>query len=88
MDDTTPSHDPQEGSDGTAPPEQPSPLGPGAVAFLTLGIAGAVALVAGGAIGYLIDRWAGTSPLFTLVGLGFGVVLAVLMTVARVRKYL
>jgi hypothetical protein len=30
----------------------------------------------------------GTSPLFTLLGLAFGVLVAVLMTVARVRKYL
>ena len=85
MDETTPPH---QSGDGPPPPEPPSPLGPGAVAFLTLGVAGAVALVIGGAAGYLIDRWVGTSPLFTLVGLGFGVVLAVLMTIARVRKYL
>ncbi len=64
------------------------PLGPGAVAFLTLGVAWAVALAAGWGIGYLVDRWAGTSPLFSLVGLAFGVVVAVLMTVVRVRKYL
>ncbi len=84
MDETNPPPDPD---DGTAPPDPPS-LGAGAIAFLTLGIAGAAALVAGGAIGYLVDRWAGTSPLFTLLGLAFGVLVAVLMTVARVRKYL
>jgi hypothetical protein len=85
MDETTPPHHPD---DGSAPPEPPSPLGPGALAFLTLGVAGAVALVIGGAAGYLIDRSVGTSPLFTLVGLALGVALAVLMTIARVRKYL
>jgi len=85
VDETTPPHHP---GDGTPPPEPPPPLGPGAVAFLTLGVAGAVALVIGGAAGYLIDRWVGTSPLFTLVGLALGVGLAVLMTIARVRKYL
>jgi F0F1-type ATP synthase assembly protein I len=85
MDETTTPPDPH---DGTVPPEHPASLGAGAIAFLTLGIAGAVALVAGGAIGYFIDRWAGTSPWFTLVGLAFGVVIAVLMTVARVRRYL
>jgi F0F1-type ATP synthase assembly protein I len=84
MDETTPPPDPD---DGPAPPDPPS-LGAGAIAFLTLGIAGAAALVAGGAIGYLVDHWAGTSPLFTLLGLAFGVLVAVLMTVARVRKYL
>ncbi len=63
-------------------------LGPGAVAFLTLGIAAAVSLIAGAGIGYLVDEWAGTSPLFTLIGLGLGLVAAVMMTVTRVRKYL
>ena len=84
MDESTPPNHP----DDRPPPEPPPALGPGAVAFLTLGVAGAVALVIGGAAGYLIDRWVGTSPLFTLVGLALGVGLAVLMTIARVRKYL
>jgi len=85
MDETTPPPDPPEGTD---PSEHPPSLGPGAIEFLTLGIAGAAALVAAGAIGYFVDRWVGTSPLFTLVGLALGVVVAVFMTVARVRKYL
>jgi F0F1-type ATP synthase assembly protein I len=51
-------------------------------------MAWAVALAAGGGLGYLIDQWAGTSPIFTLVGLALGLVLAVLMTIDRVRKYL
>lgn len=63
-------------------------LGPAAFAFLTLGVAWAVALALGWAIGYLVDRWAGTSPWFGLVGLVFGVVVAVMMTIARVRRYL
>jgi Putative F0F1-ATPase subunit Ca2+/Mg2+ transporter len=85
MDETDP---PQDQDEGSPPPEPSPPLGPGAVAFLTLGVAGASALVIGGAGGYLIDRWVGTSPLFTLIGLALGVALAVLMTIARVRKYL
>ncbi len=84
MDETDPLHPPDDGS----PLEPSPPLGPGAVAFLTLGVAAAFALVVGGAGGYLIDRSVGTSPLFTLVGLALGVALAVLMTIARVRKYL
>jgi len=84
MDESTPPNHP----DDRPPPEPPPALGPGAVAFLTLGVAGAVALVIGGGAGYLIDRAVGTSPLFTLVGLALGVALAVLMTIARVRKYL
>ena len=85
MADTTPSPDPEE---GPALPEHVSQVPPGAIEFLTLGIAWAVMVLAGGSIGYLIDGWLGTSPLFILVGLAFGVVSAVLLTVARVRKYL
>jgi F0F1-type ATP synthase assembly protein I len=84
MDDTQP----KEPGDEASSPEPPPPLGPGAVAFLTLGVAWAVALAAGWGIGYLVDQWAGTGPAFTLVGLALGVVLAVLITIDRVRKYL
>ncbi len=84
MDETQPS----EPADGASSGGRPPPLGPGAVAFLTLGVAWAVALAAGWGIGYLLDRWVGTSPLFSLVGLAFGLVIAVLMTIVRVRKYL
>jgi F0F1-type ATP synthase assembly protein I len=84
MDDTPP----KPPGDGSSPGERTPLLGPGAVAFLTLGVAWAVALAVGWGIGYLIDRWAGTGPIFTLVGLFFGVVLAVLITIDRVRKYL
>jgi F0F1-type ATP synthase assembly protein I len=45
-------------------------------------------VVIGGGLGYVIDRGAGTSPLFTLIGLGFGLVTAVVMAVARIREYL
>jgi ATP synthase protein I len=83
MDETQPS----EPAD-PAPTEGQPPLGPGAIAFLTLGVAWAVALAVGWGIGYLLDRWLGTSPALSLVGLAFGLVLAVLMTVVRVRKYL
>jgi F0F1-type ATP synthase assembly protein I len=79
---------PAEPGDQDHPPEPSPPLGPAAVAFLTLGVAWAAALAAGWGIGYLVDRWAGTSPIFMLVGLAFGAVLAVLMTIVRVRKYL
>jgi F0F1-type ATP synthase assembly protein I len=77
---------PDPGSD--SPPKVEPTVSPGAIELLTLGLAGALSLVAGGAIGYLIDDWVGTSPAFTLVGLAFGIVVAVLMTVNRVRRYL
>jgi F0F1-type ATP synthase assembly protein I len=60
----------------------------GAVEFLTLGLTAAGALAVGVVLGLLVDGWLGTSPAFTLVGLVLGIVAAVLMTVARVRKYL
>jgi hypothetical protein len=85
MEESTPPSDPDADS---PPPKAGPPLAPGAIELLTLGMAGALSLVAGGAVGYFIDGWAGTSPAFTLVGLAFGVVVAVLMTIARVRKYL
>lgn len=80
--------DPPEGASHEDALPDPPPLGPAAFAFLTLGVAWAVALAVGWAIGYLVDRWADTSPLFGLVGLFFGLVVAVLMTIARVRRYL
>jgi ATP synthase protein I len=85
MEESTPPPDPKEGPTAS---EQPSPLGAGAVEFLTLGLSIAVLLVAGGGLGYAVDRWLGTSPLFLLIGLALGIVAAVLMTVARIRKYL
>lgn len=61
---------------------------PGAIELLTLGIAVAVVVVGFGGLGYLADDWAGTSPALTLVGLAVGITTAVLLTIARVRKYL
>ena len=61
---------------------------PGAVEFLTLGLTVAVILVGFGALGYLVDRWLGTSPWFTLAGLVLGIAAAVLITVSRVRRFL
>ena len=60
----------------------------GAVEFLTLGLTVAVALVGLAALGYVVDRWLGTSPWFTLVGVVLGIVAAVLITVSRVRRLL
>jgi F0F1-type ATP synthase assembly protein I len=78
MEDHTPVPDPGPG---------PDPIR-GAVEFLTLGLSVAVALVVCTALGYLVDRWLGTSPWFTLVGLVLGIAAAVLLTVSRVRRLL
>ena len=45
-------------------------------------------LVGFAALGYVVDRWLGTSPWFTLAGLVLGIAAAVLMTVSRVRRFL
>ena len=64
------------------------PPWPGAAEFLTLGLTVAVTLVVLAGLGYLVDRWLGTSPWFTLVGLVLGIAAAVLITVSRVRTLL
>ena len=85
MEDPIPPQDrPEESAAGSKPD---SPLGP-AVEFLTLGLSSAVMVAAGAGLGYLVDRWAGTSPVFTLVGLVLGLATAVAMTVVQVRKHL
>jgi putative F0F1-ATPase subunit (Ca2+/Mg2+ transporter) len=48
----------------------------------------AVSVVAGGAIGYGLDAVWHTTPWLTFAGLAFGVVSAVLLAVAQVRKFL
>ena len=53
-----------------------------------VGTACAIAVVAGGGIGYLLDAKLGTLPWLTVGGLAFGVVSAVLIAVKELRKYL
>jgi F0F1-type ATP synthase assembly protein I len=81
MDESTPTSDPND---------RPSPPGDaaGAAEFLTLGLTLAVTILVCAALGYLVDRWLGTSPIFTLIGLVLGIAAAVLTAIARVRKYL
>jgi ATP synthase protein I len=91
MDEPTPPPDQPRGSDSpppSDPPDHPPSVLTGAVELLTLGLAAAVSLALGGGIGYLIDRWAGTSPVFTLLGVALGATAAVLTTITRIRKYL
>jgi ATP synthase protein I len=85
MEDATSPPEPEE---SPTPPERGPALGPGAVEFLTLGLTLAVTVLVGGALGYLVDRWLGTTPAFTLVGLVLGLAAAVYTAVSRVRKYL
>lgn len=52
-----------------------------------VGTACAVSVVAAGGIGYAIDDALGTLPWFTVGGLAFGVLCAVLLVVNQLRKY-
>lgn len=76
---------PPEGTpapDGGGPRRVPS-LGD----LFWVGTACAIAILAGGGIGYAIDDAAGTLPWVTVGGLLFGVVSAVLLAVKEFRKY-
>jgi F0F1-type ATP synthase assembly protein I len=83
-----PPSDPNHHSDEEEEDDSGRLLSPGALAFLMLGLTVALCLVGGAAIGYLIDALAHTAPLFTLIGLAFGVVIAVASTVSTIRRYL
>ena len=53
-----------------------------------IGTACAISVVGAGAIGYGLDAVLGTTPWLTLAGLAFGIVSAVLLVVAQMRKFL
>ena len=55
--------------------------------FFWLGTACAVSVVGAGAIGYGLDGWLGTTPWLTFAGLAFGIVSAILLMVAQVRRF-
>jgi F0F1-type ATP synthase assembly protein I len=61
---------------------------PSAWDLLTLGASNAVVVVAGIGLGWLVDHALGTLPVFILVGLGLGIVAAILITYRRIRPYL
>ena len=56
--------------------------------LLGMGAVVAAELVAGLVLGWLVDRLAGTTPVFLLVGVLLGIVAAVSYTVVEFRKYL
>jgi F0F1-type ATP synthase assembly protein I len=51
--------------------------------FASYALIGAIVLFGGA--GFLIDRWAGTSPWFLLLGLGAGMLIGFLQLLARAR---
>lgn len=69
------------------PPDDDS-SSPGAAEFAGIGLANAVCIFGGGALGWLVDRWLGTLPAFVLLGMVSGIVLGITGTYQRVRKYL
>ncbi len=71
------------GGDGALPGKSQPSLGD----LFWVGTACAISIVAGGGIGYGIDDAAGTVPWFTIGGLLFGVLSAVLIAVNQFRKY-
>lgn len=93
-DDQTSSSHPGEGPEGGRDSEAP-PGGDGGgkpvarlADFFWLGTAVAISVIAGGAIGYALDSWLGTTPWLTFAGLAFGIVAAVAMAVNQLRRFL
>jgi F0F1-type ATP synthase assembly protein I len=62
--------------------------GPGLGDLLSMGVTLATCVAAGFGLGWLVDLWLDTFPAFALVGLGFGVVAAVLYVARMFRTYL
>lgn len=56
--------------------------------LLNMGLVVAAELVAGLGLGWLVDTFAGTKPVFLLIGLLLGIAAAVTYTVVQFRKYL
>ncbi len=62
--------------------------GPQVGDLLSMGVSIALCLVAGFGLGWLLDLPLGTFPVFALVGLGLGIVAAVLFVVALFRRFM
>ena len=56
--------------------------------LVTLGSVMVGCLVGGCGLGLLVDAHFGTLPVFTLVGLGFGLISGAMITIQRIRHYL
>jgi Putative F0F1-ATPase subunit Ca2+/Mg2+ transporter len=55
--------------------------------FFWMGTACAISVIGAGAVGYGLDAWFHTTPWLTFAGLAFGIVSAILLSVAQVRKF-
>jgi F0F1-type ATP synthase assembly protein I len=89
MDDTDPPTAANDPASGSKPDDvETHALSPGATAFMGLGLSVGVSLAVMVGAGVLIDDWLHCAPYGLLAGLALGVVMAVMMVVATVRKYL
>jgi hypothetical protein len=61
---------------------------PGFGDLFWLGTACAISILGAGGVGYALDAALHTTPWLTFAGLAFGVVSAVLLVVAQLRKFL
>jgi F0F1-type ATP synthase assembly protein I len=57
-------------------------------ALVGMGAVAAAQLLAGFGLGWLIDHFAGTTPIFLLIGLLLGIAGAISYTVVEFRRYL
>ena len=63
-------------------------LGPGATAFMGLGLSIGLTMAVLVGAGLLVDNWLHCSPIGLLVGLALGLLMAVVLTVGTVKKYM
>ena len=82
-DPSPPGHEPPAGEPPTAPTRREPKLGD----VFWLGTACALSVVGGGGLGYALDAWLHTTPWLSFAGLAFGIVSAVLVVVAQLRKF-
>jgi len=81
---------PPGGDQGDSPGTDPgsgTPRTPTLGDFFWVGTGCAVSVVGAGAVGYGLDAWLHTTPWLSFVGLAFGIVSAVLLCVAQLRKF-
>ena len=77
----------ESSQDESSQPDEPKPL-PGAVAFLSMGLAAAVCVGAGLGFGLWVDSALHTAPAFLLVGLALGLAVAAFSVIKQIRTYL
>lgn len=75
-------------ADDSSPTKGPGKRPPTLGDLFWIGTACAISVIGAGAIGYAVDDALGTLPWFTLGGLAFGVLSAVLIVVNQMRKFL